>query len=534
MLRSSIARLAVTLLLLVGAVSAASAPGAAVFGPTDAITIAGLRRHLNFVASDALEGRDALSPGFRAAAEYIASTLDRIGAMPAGDTGTYFQHLAIRRTTVDPEHSTVALGDRHYKYGDDFLVASAGTAAGEPVYVGQGWRIPSRKVDPYAGLDVNGRMLVVLHGPANLDLARSDYTTAQENARSLGARGVVTVASFQGLAAWTRAKDLASRGSLELDRLAAAESMPAIVAAPSLVADLFRGEQEDGARIAQRATARDPGESFAFKPGKLLSLNLAATRTLEDTMNVVAVIEGSDPVLRHEYVALGAHLDHLGRNPPPQMVGPRQPGGDDIYNGADDDGSGVVALLSMAEAVAAGPRPRRSLLFVWHTGEEWGSWGAKYFTAFPTVPLDHIVAQLNVDMIGRSKPADDTSQEDAVLSGPDEVYIVGSRKLSQDFGDTCAEVDRTFLGLSLNYKYDKPDDPERIYERSDHYEYARKGIPVAFYFTGLHRDYHEPSDEVTRIDFDKLQRVSRTILATAWTLANRDERPRLDRPASTH
>src|SRR6478752_5943079 len=136
MLRSSIARLAVTLLLLVGAVSAASAPGAAVFGPTDAITIAGLRRHLNFVASD-------------------------------------------------------------------------GTAAGEPVYVGQGWRIPSRKVDPYAGLDVNGRMLVVLHGPANLDLARSDYTTAQENARSLGARGVVTVASFQGLAAWTRAKDLA-------------------------------------------------------------------------------------------------------------------------------------------------------------------------------------------------------------------------------------------------------------------------------------------------------------------------------------
>ncbi len=318
MLRSSIARLAVTLVLLAGAVAAASAPGTAVFGPTDAITIAGLRRHLTFIASDALEGRDALSPGFRAAAEYIASTLDRIGAMPAGDTGTYFQHLAIRRTTVDPEHSTVTLGDRHYKYGDDFLVASAGTAAGEPVYVGQGWRIPSRKVDPYAGLDVSGRMLVVLHGPANLDLARSDYTTAQENAKSLGARGIVTVASFQGLASWTRAKDLAAQGSLDVDRLAAAEPMPAIIAAPSLVADLFRGEREDGARIAQRATARDPGESFAFKPGKLLSVNLAATRKLEDTMNVVAVIEGSDPVLKREYVALGAHLDHLGRNPPPR------------------------------------------------------------------------------------------------------------------------------------------------------------------------------------------------------------------------
>ena len=535
MRRSSIARLAVTLLLLVGAVAAASAPGAAVFGPTDAVTIAGLRRHLNFIASDALEGRDALSPGFRAAAEYIASSLDRIGAMPAGDTGTYFQHLAVRRTRVDPEHSTVTLGDRHYKYGDDFLVASAGTATGEPVYVGQGSpnSVAQGRSLCLASTSAAGCSSCCT-GPRISILARSDYTTAQENAKSLGARGVVTVASFQGLASWTRAKDLAAQGSLEVDRLAAPESMPAIIAAPSLVADLFRGEQEDGARIAQRATARDPGESFAFKPGKLLSVNVAATRTLEDTMNVVAVIEGSDPVLRHEYVALGAHLDHLGRNPPAQMAGPRQPGGDDIYNGADDDGSGVVALLSMAEAVAAGPRPRRSLLFVWHTGEEWGSWGAKYFTAFPTVPLDHIVAQLNVDMIGRSKPADDTNQGDAVLSGPDEVYIVGSRKLSQDLGDTCAEVDRTFLGLALNYKYDKPDDPERIYERSDHYEYARKGIPVAFYFTGLHRDYHEPSDEVSRIDFDKLQRVSRTILATAWTLANRDERPRLDCPASTH
>lgn len=532
MVRSWGSRLAVTLILLVGTVAATAAPGAAVFGPTDAITIPELRRHLNFIASDALEGRNALSPGFHAAAEYIASALDRIGASPAGDAGTYFQHVAIRRTTVDPERSTVTLGDRHYKYGDDFLVTSAGTATGEPVYVGQGWRIPSRKTDPYAGLDVRGRILIVLHGPSNLDLPRSDYTTAQDNAKALGAPGIVTVASFQGLASWTRAKELASQGSLEVDRLAPADSMPAILAAPSLVADLFRGEREDGARIAQRATARDPGDSFDFKPGKLLSMSLAATRKIEDTMNVVAVIEGSDPVLKHEYVALGAHLDHLGRNPPAQLAGPRPPGGDDIYNGADDDGSGVVALLSMAEAVAAGPRPRRSLLFVWHTGEEWGSWGAKYFTAFPTVPIDNIVAQLNVDMIGRSKPADDKNEGDAVLSGPDEVYIVGSRKLSQDLGDICAEVDRAFLGLSLNYKYDKPDDPERIYERSDHYEYARKGIPVAFYFTGLHRDYHEPSDEVARIDFDKLQRVSRTILATAWTLANRDERPRLDRNAT--
>jgi hypothetical protein len=537
MRRSAVLRSALLLALLVGAGAAASAPGAIGFGPTDAITIAGLRRHLTFIASDALEGRDALSPGFRAAAEYIAATLDRIGATPAGDTGTFFQHVAIRRTTVDADRSSVTLGTHQYRYGDDFLVTAPGTASGDLVYAGQGWRIPSRHVDPFTGLDARGRILIVLHGPLNLEGLKqgADYSTAEDNARALGATGMVTVPSFQGLASWTRAREFAARGRLEVDRLIASTGpLPAVVAGPGLVADLFRGEQEDGAKISQRATSRDPGDSFALTPGKTLALNLVATSRLEDTVNVVAVIEGSDPVLRHEYVAIGAHLDHLGRNPPRQAADPHPGTTDDIYNGADDNGSGVVALLTMAEATAASPRPRRSLLFVWHTGEEWGSWGAKYFTAFPTVPLDRIIAQLNVDMIGRSKPPDDTNQADAVLSGPNEVYIVGSRKLSQDLGDTCAAVDRAFLGLALNYKYDKPDDPERIYERSDHYEYAQKGIPVAFYFTGLHADYHQPSDEVVHIDFDKLQRVTQTILATAWTLANRNERPRLDRPTSTH
>jgi Zn-dependent M28 family amino/carboxypeptidase len=233
-------------------------------------------------------------------------------------------------------------------------------------------------------------------------------------------------------------------------------------------------------------------------------------------------------MLRHEYVALGAHLDHLGRESQRATHAGGQTGKDDIYNGADDDGSGVVALLQMAEAVAAGPRPKRSLLFVWHTGEEYGSWGAKYFTAFPTVPLDHIVAQLNVDMIGRSRQKGDDTPEDQVLSGPNEVYIVGSRRLSQDLGDTCDRVDRAFLNLALNYKYDAPDDPERIYERSDHYEYAQKGIPVAFFFTGLHGDYHRVTDEVERIDFEKLQKVAQTVLATAWTLANAPDRPRVN------
>ncbi len=311
------------------------------------------------------------------------------------------------------------------------------------------------------------------------------------------------------------------------------DGIPTVLAGPRLVSALFRGEREDGPHIANRATDRTPGDSFPFTPTKSVTMTMPAAISVEDTVNVVAIVEGSDPVLRQEYVALGAHLDHLGRHKPSAREAAAA-NGDEIYNGADDDGSGTVALLAMAEAVAAGPRPKRSLLFVWHTGEEHGSWGAKYFTTFPTVPLDRVVAQLNVDMIGRSKLPGDNAPADEVLTGSSEVYIVGSKRLSQDLGDTCARVDQAFLGLSLNYKYDAPDDPEHIYERSDHYEYAQHGIPVAFYFTGLHADYHKPSDEVSRIDFDKLQRVSQTILATAWTLANAPSRPRLDHPDATH
>jgi Peptidase family M28 len=534
-MRRRIPRLELIACLLVVLGAAGHAPES--FGPTDAITVAGLERHLRFIASDELEGRDALSPGFRAAAGYVAATLTRIGATPAGDAGSYFQHVAIRRTSLDPQQAAVTLGGLGYRYGDDFVVSVPGRATGAMAYVGSGWRVP-RTPDPFAGVDVAHRVLVVVPGPPPRDLGGlvrgSDYTTASDNAAALGAAGVVEIASKAQLGHWDRYRRTASRGTLTVDRLTPPEpALPSILAGPRLAAALFRGEPVDGATIAERAAGGHPGASFPLRAERTISIDVPTVSNLEDTMNVVAVVEGSDPVLRREYVALGAHLDHIGRRS--RTTGPAgSPPADDINNGADDDGSGVVALLQMAEAVAAGPRPRRSLLFVWHTGEEEGSWGARYFTAFPTVPLDSIVAQLNVDMIGRAKAPGDLDPADASLTGPDEVYIVGSRRLSRDLGDVCARVDRAFLGLALNYKYDAPGDPERIYERSDHYEYALKGIPVAFFFTGLHADYHRPSDEVDRIDFVKLQKVARTVLATAWTLANEPGRPRLDRPPSTH
>jgi len=510
------------------------------FGPVDHVGAHELRHHLEYIASDALEGRDALSPGFRAAADYIAARLREDGVTPAGDPGSYFQDLGIRRTTVDASHASATLGDVRFMHGADFLAPTPGKASGGLVYVGHGWRVPLKELDPFKGLDVKGKWLVILPGSPDAltpsDLARMavdvDFTQPETNARELGAIGIIKLPSSYDLNHWDRDRDReTTRGELVVDRLAPiAAKLPQITAGSRLIDALFAGERENGSQMSSRAARREPGESFALDPSKTLSVDVPALSRIEHTMNVVGIVEGSDPVLKSEYVALGAHLDHLGRG----VEGTRPKNGDDINNGADDDGSGVVALVTMAGAVAKGPRPKRSLLFVWHTGEEYGSWGAQYFVNFPTVPIDHIVTQLNVDMIGRAKYPDDTNPADNQLTGPTEVYVVGSRRLSRDLGDTCVAVNDAYMHLKFNYKYDAADDPEKIYTRSDHYEYAQKGIPVAFFFTGLHGDYHRPSDEVSRIDFSKLQRVARTVLATAWTLANAPSRPRLDAPAQTH
>ena len=519
--------------LVIGWSAISAGPDASRFGPTDAITIPGLERHLRFIASDALEGREALSPGFRAAAEYLVATLDRIGATPAGDHGSYLQHVAIRHTTIDGDGVSVTLDGERYRHGEDFLVRSPGRASAALTYAGAGWRRPPVAGEAAVGPPLEGRILVVTPESA-ADSARGEASSLPDSARAVGAVGLVEVAPYQQLSTWSRDRDRESRGTFRVDRLEpAGNDIPTILAGPRLVTALFRGEPADGTAVADRAARRDPGAGFALAARKQLTLELPSTMELEDTTNVIAVIPGSDPELRHEYVALGAHLDHIGRRRRAASDDEASAGDDDINNGADDDGSGVVALLQMAEAVAAGPHPRRSLLFVWHTGEEEGSWGAQYFTAFPTVPLQRIVAQLNVDMIGRSRAPDDRNPLDRALTEPNEMYVVGSRRLSRELGDVCQRVARSFSGMTIDYTYDAPDDPERIYERSDHYEYARKGIPVAFFFTGLHADYHKPSDEVGRIDFAKLQRVARTVLATAWTLANAPGRPRLDASTST-
>lgn len=259
----------------------------------------------------------------------------------------------------------------------------------------------------------------------------------------------------------------------------------------------------------------------AVKTGADVTLEVTTTVQRARAEDVVAILPGADPVLQHQYLIISAHLDHLG-------VG-RPVDGDAIYNGADDDGSGSTALLALARAYAQGPRPRRSIAFIWHAGEEEGLWGSQYFTHFPTIAMADVITDLNMDMIGRSKPAGDDDPADAHLTAAHEIYVIGPQVSSADLERTLETVNAGDERLLLNHYYDRTDDPERIFYRSDHFNYAAQGIPIIFFFDGVHRDYHQPGDEPQKIDYEKMQAVARTVYALGWRLANQDTVPHLNR-----
>jgi hypothetical protein len=504
------------------------------------ILSAQLRRDLYFVASDEMGGRNTPSPGLDATARFLAERLQRAGLRPAGDDGTFLQRIALRRYQIDADATRSSFMNRPLRFGEEFVTnfSSNGSAQGNLVFVGNGWVVQSKNINAYAGVDVRDKIVIVAggarpEGVTDADTPRAGHGTTWDDpasfARRNGARGLIIIPRTRDFEAWWRGRRRAlTSGVPQLESASAlggaGSSLPTITLSSAMLNQIFEGERMSGAEAMRAANegANTAMPAFDLAPAKTLDFTVRSTSTQETTQNVVAVLEGSDPVLRNEYVAIGSHYDHVGTGAPVN--------GDAIYNGADDDGSGTVAMLAMAEAFARERvRPRRSILFVWHAGEEKGLWGSRFFTENPTVPLQSIIAQLNIDMIGRSRAPGDTDPRNSELTGPNEIYLIGSRMMSTELGDLSERVNRAYLNLSFNYLYDAPDDPNRFFFRSDHYNYAVRGIPVIFYFNGVHADYHRPSDSPDKIDYMKLERVTRTIFMTAWELANLAARPRVDR-----
>ncbi len=497
------------------------------------ITTNQLKDYLEFIASDELEGRDTPSRGLDVAAKFIATNLSRWGVKPAGDNGTFMQRFALQKSIVDSAQTALEINGQRFKFGTDFLAHSAsgaGTASAPLVYVGHGMMIKAKNIDAFAGLDVKGKIVVWTSefpkGVSFADLSGKqgeDWQFAAFNAAKLGAVGGIAIGSFQTLTFWEqtrRSSTITGSVGVEKFQVEGQRKIPVLALSPRAAQVLFQGEQSNGAKVFNSAASGEPVASFTFKPEKKVSLTVVAKSERVFTQNVVGVLEGGDASLKKEFVAIGAHYDHVGVGTPIN--------GDAIYNGADDDGSGTVSILAIAEAFAKGARPKRSLLFVWHAGEEKGLWGSKYFTENPTVPIDKVVAQLNLDMVGRAQKANDTN---TALAKQHEVFVVGSKMMSTELGALSEAVNKSYLNLSFNYKYDDPNDPEKIFFRSDHFNYALQGIPIIFYTDGEHEDYHKVTDHVEKIDFENLLKISRTVYAMAQELGN-GKRPVVDKKLS--
>lgn len=514
-----------------------------------AITTDDLMTRLYIFADDSMMGREAGTLGNYKATEYLAAEMKRLGLQPAGEDGGYFQVLPLKRRRVDDASSLIA-GGTSLALGTQWVVSGGRTINHEQletVYGGTMGDASARLTDEQAA----GK-LVVLTMPLSQEAIQTAIGSGDLAPKTAAAVAILVPQQVVGILGYFR------RPSEFVDDGSAGGSRLFIMAS-----------------AADKLFPRPVAELELGAAGTTVSVNaiVEATPVAHPARNVVAILPGSDPVLKHQYVAIGAHSDHVGLSP--RVVDHDsmrilnyivRPGGaedqakmptaeqmeqvnaqlaewratnaprpDSIFNGADDDGSGSVAVLEIAEYLASlRTKPRRSTLFVWHVGEEKGLWGSAYYTEHPTVPRDSIVAQLNLDMVGRGNASDVTgaTKEGAPLrGGPDYLQLVGSRRLSTELGDLVERVNTTKKhGFTFDYAMDANGHPMNIYCRSDHYEYAKWGVPVTFFTTGGHSAYHQLTDEPQYIDYARMERVSKLVADIALEVGNQAARPVVDQP----
>jgi len=516
---------------------AAAQPAAippAIRAAADAISAEQVAWDLAFLASDSLAGRNTPSPGFDTAADYISARLARAGLKPGGDRGAFRQHYELHETRVATEAATVEIAGRRFAFGRDFAMRSlAGPISAElpVVYVGHGWVIPGRQIDPYAGVDVRGK-LVLAHGPRALpqgveiqQLGRVAIgaETPLEAATTRGAAGVLFITQASELIRWDEIKGQnAVRRELEpsVPSAYAALSITSLLLTPPVTMALLEGEMLTGPAALRVGEPAQFPPSFQLKKTARLHLPVSAA-VVYRPYNVVAMLEGSDPKLKDEAVTVFAHLDGA--------VGSREIAGDAIYNSADDNASGSAALLNIAEQMAAAPRPKRTIVFVWDSGEEQGLWGTRWFVHNPPIPLARVVAHFNVDMIGASRRPGSADAASNLVTERNEVFVIGPQALSRQASVLLDRVNQSYLNLKYNRQYDTPDS-EFFYPRTDAGPFLERGILTIGFTTGIHNRYHLPADEARALDPVQVHVIARTVLASVWMLGDAAERPGIDQP----
>lgn len=474
----------IPLFVLASAASFAQYPGAAPVPEQfkkgfDAIKISDAKEWLGYLAGPECMGRGSLQPGYMKAAQYMADRFKEMGLKPAGDNGTYFQDVLFGNGEIE-EGATFKVGDLQLTAnGDNFMVNTSPT-------------------DGKKDVDANVALITITGGdtPVNFDELEGRVVIAQISGSGTSElrnklRSSKAAAVFEVSDAITSTRRYGFQGNL----------------AKAVIGRLNPSELS---KVLTELGVEMPANGVKLV-SKKAQISVTAKLTTQVSVNVVALLEGSDPELKKEYVGVGAHLDHVG-------VQKDRNGNEVVYWGADDDGSGSAAILAVAKGLTENPlKPKRSVLFMAFTAEEMGLIGSRYFANNPTIDLSKMICELQMDMVGRnSEGPQEGPQIDKAEENIDTIRLVGSKRISMELHDLIIEQNKY---VNFRFMYDRED----VYTRSDHYNFAAKGIPIAFLFDGFHPDYHQPTDTVDKINFEKLTNSAKLFYLTALQAANRDK-----------
>jgi hypothetical protein len=487
------------------------------------ITADDLKRHLTIIASDEFEGRETGKEGQKKAAAYIKNQFSQMGLFP-GNLGSYYQEFPM--VMQHPGGVEISLNNKKYEFLKDFYYFPGfqDTIIDLKEIVFMGYGISDKNYDDYGKTDVKGKALLMLNGePFSKNKTSfvtgskeiSEWTTNQRMKSRLATEKSATLvfivvddikSNLKTLRYFIENPTL----RLETPNKAVSKRIPVFYISKEMANELLKAGKQNQTFESLAKDISKKGKSNNFSIAVDAKLNIKRNTERITSENVLAYVEGTD--LKDELLVITGHYDHIGRD------------GDKIYNGADDDGSGTVSVMEIAEAFAKakaeGKGPRRSILFMTVSGEEKGLFGSQYYVENPTFPLENTVANLNIDMVGR---VDKKNKEN-----PDYIYLIGSDKLSTELHKISENANSTYTKLNLDYTYNHPDDPNRFYYRSDHYNFAKNNIPVIFYFNGTHEDYHKETDTVDKINFSVMEKRARLVFFTAWDLANRNDRIKVD------
>ena len=502
-------------------------PIPSIFDFRETINQEGLRADLSVLAHDSLEGRNTGSKGLATAADYLADRYKMLGLEPVGDNGSFFQTVELFQSIKESISYVLSSGDGNLisntTHNKDetaqfyTLIGGERKLEGKIVFAGFGIKNEQEEINQYPE-DINGKWLLLFY-----DREITNFSVLQSHIGEKKAIGALLIMGT-GIDSFTAQAErlqgsFGGLGNFSLAYLEEEDSFKSAISRihPKTASILLGAESVEALANLEQKIKDSPAEFTSHEIDYILSHDPVIIPNTIESNNIVAFIEGTDSLLKEEIVVLSSHYDHVG-------IGVPDSTGDAIYNGADDDGSGTVGVLHTAQALMAakkaGTGTKRSILFLTVTGEEKGLLGSRYYSDHPIFPIENTVANINVDMIGRR---DYEHPDDG-----DYIYVIGGKIISSGLQTMLEEANTESVNIVLSDRYNDLEDTNQFYRRSDHWNFGRLGVPFVFFFNGVHDDYHQPSDEIEKIDFEALQKRSQLLFMITAKIANAELRPEVD------